>query len=137
MTTVQTKAWTGRNGQTRYYVQNLGDLAEDMYSYDLGRRNYDRAQGSKIWLDESGQVHVDSWGLSFSGAREADIVAYIEAHLPKREQETTEAVEQVPAGAQRVYSPVYGGGIRYADQPGATQYQSRPGHYDVQIWDQA
>jgi hypothetical protein len=128
MTTIQTKTWTGRNGQTRQYVQNLGDIAEDMYPYDLGRRNYDRAQGSKVWIDEAGEVHVDSWGLSFSGCREADLVAYIKGHLRK---------DEAPAASQVVESPLYGRGIRYADQPGATQYRGMSGRYDVQIWDEA
>lgn len=36
-----------------------------------------------------------------------------------------------------VRSPIYGEGIRYADQAGATQYRGDSGRYNVQIWDES
>ena len=59
------------------------------------------------------------------GERYGDVIAEFTEQATKRDAHTV------------VDSPIYGRGCRYADQPGATQYDDGSGRYNVQIWDES
>lgn len=75
--TVTVKTWTARNGETRHYVQNVADIANKLAG-GLSNAKLRSAGQSKVWLDESGAVHVDSYALaSFYGFGTKELTAYI------------------------------------------------------------
>ena len=77
--TITVKTWTARNGEVRHYVQGVADIAAKLAG-GLSNAKYTSASRARVWLDESGTVHVDSYALAtFYGFGTKELTAYIQA----------------------------------------------------------